>query len=104
MPTPNTVQEAKKQMQLARLEQKGKKGYAKFYAAQPQQVERARRNAEWRAARDAAKQAQTNFDIAEITGKGLEAAREALQIAILVAERTQPGRRGGNASVSLSGV
>jgi len=46
MSTPNSVQEAKKQMQLARLEQKGKKGYTKFYAELPQQVERARKNAE----------------------------------------------------------
>ena len=102
MATPNTVQEAKKEMQLARLAMKGKKGYPEFYANQPLQKERARKNEEWRAAKQNARDAQEAFSIAEITGDGLEAAREALAIANLVAERTQPSS--GGASASLSGA
>ncbi len=92
MSTSTAVQEARKKMQLKRLEAKGKKDYPAFYAAQPQQVERARTNAEWRDARQAAVVAAEALEIATITGEGLEAAKETYAIASLVAERAQPGR------------
>lgn len=98
------VQAARKDMQLARLEAKGKKNYPAFYAAQPQQKVRAKKNAEWLAARNALKAANEALEIAEITGVGLEAAIEAQAVAALVAERTKPGKSGSSASASNAGA
>jgi len=102
MPTPNTLQEAKKQMQLARLEQKGKKGYATFYANQPQQLVRAKKNTKWRQSKQDLREANSALAIAEVTGEGLVAAQETQAIAALVVERTQPSK--ASASAGLSGA
>ena len=98
------VQAARKEMQLARLKKKDSKDYPKFYANQPFQVERARQNAEWRAARDTAEAANEALEVASITGKGLEAAKEAAAVANLVAARLKPASRSSGSSVSLSGA
>ncbi len=101
------VRAAMKEQQLKRLEAKAvpvKKGedskYPAFYANQPFQKVRAEQNASFRAAKQALREAQEAFDIAEINGLGLEDARSALAVATLVAERSKPGRRGTSASLT----
>ncbi len=96
------VQAAKKEMQLARLEAKGKKNYPKFYANQPLQLVRAAKNAEWRSAKRTLQAAKEALEVAEITGEGLSEAQEAFAIAALVAERAKPGR--DRIAISLTGV
>ncbi len=96
------VQKARKDMQLARLKKKGSKDYPAFYAAQPLQVELARKNNEYRAAQQALRNANEAFEIARITGEGLDAARETQAIASLVAERSKP--TSGAAAANLSGA
>lgn len=98
------VQAARKEMQLARLEKKGDEDYPTYYANQPEQVERARSNREWQEARDNAKAANEALEVATITGKGLEAAKEAAAVANLVESRLKPATRGSDAAVSLSGA
>jgi len=104
MSNSSAVQAARKKMQLSRLEQKGTAGYVSYYASQPLQVEKARKNADWKAALKSLRDANEAFAVAEITGEGLEAARETQAIAALVAERSKPARAGGPASATLSGA
>ena len=98
------VQAARKKMQHARLEAKGKEGYPAFYAAQPYQVERAKLNKEYQDSLNNLKAANEALEIATITGEGLQTAKEAQAIAALVAERSKPPRRGATASAGLSGA
>lgn len=100
MSTSPAVQEARKTMQIARLEQKGKKTYAKFYAAQPFQVEAAKKNAAHRATLKAFELANEALEIAEITGEGLNAAKEAQAIAALVVERSTPVHASSTSNLS----
>ncbi len=109
MGAPTTIQEAKKQQQLDRIERKGKiktakdgKEYANWFASQPAQVARAAQFEEYQAALKAAASAGVTLGIAEITGVGLEDARHDHAVAVLVAERKEPGRR--NVASSLSAV
>ncbi len=110
MGAPTTIQEARKQQQLARIEQKGKiktakdaKAYASWFAAQPSQVARAAQFDEYQAALRAANAAGVALGIAEITGEGLEDARHDHAVAVLVAERKEPGRRSTTSSLSAVG-
>ena len=101
------VRAAMKKQQLKRLEAKAKpvkKGeessYPSFYANMPFQKVRAEQNEKFRYAKQALRDAQETFDVAEISGDEMEEARTALAVAALVAERSQPGRRGSSASLT----
>lgn len=100
----SAVHEAKKRMQLARLERKLEDDYVSWYKEQPQQVERARLQAQHKAAIQTLKDANEALQVAEITGENLEAAREAQAIAALVVERSQPPRRSASQYTKLSGA
>jgi len=104
MSNSSAVQEARKKMQLARLEKKGDDDYTEFYVNQPLQKERARKNAEWRKARRDLANAAEALEVAEITGEGLQAAKEQHAIAALVVERLNPGARGAGMGSTLSGA
>lgn len=102
------VQAARKQKQTERLERKDSivdeasaLEYAAFYANQPMQIERAKMNVAHRAAVDASKEAADALAVAEITGVGLEDAKQASAVANLVAERSKPAPRGAGKLVSL---
>jgi len=96
------VQKARKKMHLARLEAKKGKNYAAYYAEQPEQVERAKKNAEFLKARQRLVEANEALEIATITGENLEEAKKAQAVAALVVERTKPAS--GRATASLQGV
>ncbi len=98
------VQAARKRMQLARLEQKGKKKYPEFYANQPFQKERAKRNETFRVNKETLREANLALEIAEITGENLEEAKHNQAVAALVVERSHPGRRADEAGAGLTGV
>lgn len=111
MGAPTTVQEAKKQVQLARLKKKANlktpadtKAYLEYYANQPFQKERAVANEKYQAAVKASNKANEVLAIAQITGVGLEEAKHDAAVAALVAQRTRPESRGANIAASLSGA
>lgn len=106
MTAPKTVQEAKKESQLARLKAKkdAPKKYPEFYASQPLQLVRAEENAQFRAKRETLRSANEALAIAEITGEGLEQAQNDQAVAALVVERARPPRRGAAATAGLSGA
>ena len=104
MSNSSAVQEARKKMQLARLEKKGDDDYVAFYANQPLQQERARKNAEWRKAQRDLANAAEDLAVAEITGEGLQGAKEKHAIAALVVERLNPGSRSAGVGATLSGA
>ena len=106
MTAPKTVQEALKDMQLARLKKKkaSPKDYPAFYAKLPFQVERAKQHAVHRTKVQALKDANEVLAVAEITGEGLEQAKHDQAVAVLVVERSQPPRRGARAAAGLSGA
>lgn len=110
MGAPTTIQEAKKQQQLERITRKSKiktvkdsAEYAEWFGNQPAQVALAAQFEEYHAALSAAKAAATTLGIAEITGVGLEDAKHNHAVAVLVAERKQPGRRKVTSSLSAVG-
>jgi hypothetical protein len=96
------VRDARKKAQLARLDKKGKKDYAKYYANQPLQKVKAAKNEELRSARQALKDAAENLAVAEVTGENLEAAQESAAIANLVVTKLEDAKR-GRPVVSLTG-
>ena len=109
MGAPTTIQEARKQQQLDRVERKSKiktakdaQAYCDWFGNQPSQVAKKAQEAEHQAALRAAEAAAVALGIAEITGVGLEDARHDHAVAVLVAERKKPGRR--NVTSSLSAV
>ena len=106
MTAPTTVQEALKEMQLARLKKKknSPKDYPAFYAKLPFQVERKKQYAMHRTKVQALKDANEVLAIAEITGEGLEQAKHDQAVAALVVERSVPPRRGASAAAGLSGA
>ncbi len=109
MNTSAGVQEAKKAKQLERLEAKKSagedpEGYAKYYASQPLQIERAKKHEAHQEALQSLRNANEALAIAEITGENLETARQEQAIATLVAERAQPPERGAGNAASLSGA
>lgn len=78
------LQAARKQAQKARLKKKGDDDYPEFYAKQPLQQVKAAENEEIRKARQDVGNAGENLKLAEVTGKGLKDAQEALPVARLV--------------------
>jgi len=98
------VQAARKEMQVKRLEAKKGKNYAQYYASQPAQVEKAKKNKIWAEAREALRAADEALEIATITGVGLEAATETQAIAALVVQRSKPAKGKSGASASNAGV
>ena len=98
------VQAARKKMQLKRLEAKKGKNYAQYYASQPAQVERAKKNKIYSNAQQTLRDANEALEIATITGVDLEAAKEAQAIAALVAERSKPARAKSGASATNVGA
>ncbi len=95
------VRAAGKEMQLKRLEMKGKKGYVEYYANQPKQLLRAAKNAELSGARTALVAARDALAVAEINGKGLAAATEQAAIAEIVFSKLAAGMD-ATPSVSLT--
>ena len=111
MGAPKTVQEARKQVQLERLRRKADlktakdtEKYAEFYANQPFQKVRALAAEKHRAAVTASNKANEVLAIAEITGDGLEEAQHDAAVAALVAQNARPARRSANLSSSLTGA
>ena len=106
MGAPTTIQEARKQQQLARIERKKKiktkedgAAYAEWYGNQPAEVARAGLHAKHQAAVNAVAAAVEVVGIAEITGEGLEQAIHDHAVAVLVAERSVvPHRSAGHVS------
>ncbi len=110
MGAPTTIQEARKQQQLDRVERKGKiktekdsQAYAAWFGNQPAQVAKAAQEGEHQAALRSAEAAGVALGIAEITGVGLEDAKHDHAVAVLVAERKKPGRRVVSSSLSAVG-
>lgn len=110
MGAPTTIQEAKKQQQLERIERKGKiktakdaQDYCEWFGNQPAQVAKRGQENEHLAALKAADKAGVALGIAEITGVGLEDAKHDFAVASLVAERKKPGRRDVTSSLSAVG-
>ena len=110
MGAPTTIQEARKQQQEERHARKAKiktdkdaQDYAAWFASQPQQVERAAQFDKWLAAVKAADAAAVTLGIAEITGEDLEQAKHDHAVAVLVAERSKPGRRSTASSLTAVG-
>lgn len=102
------VQAARKQKQIERLERKANitteadaLDYAKYYANQPMQVERAKLNVAHQAAVKDMDAAADVLAVAEISGNNLEDAKSNFAIAALVAERAKPAPRGAGKLVSL---
>lgn len=91
MQASEAVRAAGKEMQLKRLEMKGKKGYVEYYANQPKQLLRAAKNAELSGARASLSAANEALAVAEITGKGLAAAQEQAAIAEIVFSKLAAG-------------
>lgn len=104
MSNSSAVQEARKAMQLARLEKKGDDDYTEYYANQPLEKERARKNAEWRKAQRDLATAAEDLAVAEITGEGLQGAKEKHAIAALVVERLKPESRSVGVGSTLTGA
>ncbi len=110
MAVSEAVQAARKDKQNERIAmKKGMKtakdvaAYVKWYANQPMQLERARKNAVLRANRGVLAEANEALAVAEIDGVGLEEAKQAQAVAALVVERSQPGPRTAR-SAGLSGA
>ncbi len=110
MGAPTTIQEAKKQQQNDRIARKAgiktnkdTKEYCDWFANQPAQVARAAQFEEHQVALRAAGAAKEALGIAEITGVGLEDAKHDYAVAVLVAERKEPGRRDTASSLSAVG-
>lgn len=87
------VQAARKEAQEKRLARKGKKDYPEFYANQPLQKVKAAANEEIRRAKQSAKDAAEDLEVAEITGEGLEAAQEAAMAAYMLVAKLEAGKR-----------
>jgi hypothetical protein len=87
------VQAARKEAQEKRLNAKGKKGYPEFYANQPLQKVKAAANEEIRKAKQSAKDAAEDLEVAEITGEKLEAAQEAAMAAYMLVAKLEAGKR-----------
>ncbi len=106
MGAPTTIQEAKKQQQLARVERKkdlssdeDSIAYAEWYAKQPAQIARVELHEKHQAAVNAVEAAAKVVGIAEITGIDLEQAKHDYAVAVLVAERSVvPHRSAGHVS------
>lgn len=104
MGAPTTVQEARKAQQTERLERKAgiktpkdAKKYAEWYAAQPQEVERAKLHAAHQVHVDDLANTAEAMAVAEITGDGYEEAKHAHAVAELVVARSVvPKRSAGN--------
>ncbi len=98
------IRAARKKAHLARLAAKKKgKGYAEFFANQPQQLAKAQVNEKIHAARDELKDAAETLAMAEITGDGLLAAQESAHVARLYLDKLVASKAPG-ASMALSAV
>ena len=88
------VRAARKAAQKARLAAKKKgKGYAEFFANQPQQLVKAQVNATIHAAEADLKDAVENLALAEISGEGLLNAQELAHIARLYLDKLLASKR-----------
>lgn len=111
MAAPTTVQEARKQAQIARLKKKKNlkteadtKAYLEYYASQPFQVERKAEGEKYLAAVRVANKAAEVLKIAEITGDGLEDAKANAAVTALMAQNAKPPSRTAGMGSRLSGA
>ncbi|MDK1039273.1 MAG: hypothetical protein QGD91_10225 [Actinomycetota bacterium] len=87
------LQAARKQAQKERLKRKGKPGYQEYYANQPLQKIKAAENEEIRKAREDVRNALEDLKLAQVTGKGLQKAVDALPVKRLIVQRLLEQKR-----------
>ena len=92
-------------MQLKRLEEKEKNldGYPAFFANQPLQLVRAEKEKELKDAQANLRAAADDLQVAEVTGEGLAAAREAHAIAHQVVAILSAPEPSGGANLTAKG-